>query len=667
MSQTAPVQPVPPRSPDAPLALDYAPPRSFPRWTVRAIVRRVLDLGPLFPLPSVWSFVLVMMCPVATVWLAQRPEPWRLVRSVGLGQTNGSFSNAHHLPRTDSIASMNGDGSLRVWRPWADEPAVNMEIPAAALPPNPPPGRKGQVWWVTASADESKLLGKSELGTYLWDARSGKLLGELNGASLGPDGAKRPHLSLGGLSPDGTRLCVVNDADEVLLYDVSGPGAKLLAKRLLFQRPPPGPPPTTPMPPPPPPVDPIYHVRFTPDGRHILVQRNEPFNLVWGNKPFTWLGDAATLEPRLSWWPPYTQPQDVMFLRGGDRMLALFHGYGDAQEVRLYDLPTSRVLARWPAPDDPTALAVSPDEKRAFVGVSSQAAMILNLEGGGAGRVARRLPVADWLHSAPVVLPDNRRVVVSNLWHRRTGIIDIATGRHVANLGVPDDPGGRRVVPFAPDGRRLAVQTGTRLHVFEQVGKESAWGVFAESRFWLLALCVGLLAGSLWRDALRSRTRRGRHEKPPRRRVTLAAALVVCGGAALVCPFVWLTFGAWILGDPYTWWFDDGWLVWLFLLYLPAGLGLLAGSRLWTAFLFLLLPSSIGAALWLLPRTGWFAEQPERIFDRMWMLPPALVAALQLIWAAGALAGLLALAPALPVFNRPLPTASVARPTGVPA
>ena len=30
---------------------------------------------------------------------------------------------------------------------------------------------------------------------------------------------------------------------------------------------------------------------------------------------------------------------------------------------------------------------------------------------------------------------------------------DVATGRHVANLGVPDDPGGRRVIPFAPDGR----------------------------------------------------------------------------------------------------------------------------------------------------------------------------------------------------------------------
>jgi hypothetical protein len=637
MAQTAEAEPVrvvapaPAPPPQAPLPLDYA--ARLPPGRLRRMWQRVLDLGPIVPRPSILTLTLLVACAAASYWLAHRPEPWRLVRTFGVAPSNGTvFPNVHYLPGADAIASGNTSGSLALWRPWTGEDLRATEPSPAALPPNLPPGLRGQAWWVTASSDESKLLAKSELGDFVWDARSGRLLAELSASYLGADGAKRPYCSLGGLSPDGSRLCIVNDKEELLLYDISGPAAALLARRQL-QRP----------------AmwwgrvnqNPTFHIRYSPDGRHVLVLGD---NMIW-------LGDAATLEQRQFWQPPYCRPSDVTFLRRGERMLTLFHGHGDAQEVRLYDLKSGQVLRRWPVPDDPTMLAVSPDEKRAFVGMSSQAGMVLELDGTGGG-FTRRAPTAEWPEQSPTFFPDNRRMAISQVWQGCPGIIDLATGRHVANLHpvTAEAVFARTIV--SPDGRYVALFTPrTRLDVYEQVGRESAWGVFATWRFWALALCVALLVASLCRDALRSRRRWGRMAPLSRLRKALAALLVTAGGAALICPFVWFALERRVLWDPQVWWEFDGWIVALFLFYLLAGLGLLTGSRLWMALLAAALAGSVALALWLASTSGQFAQRPERIFDRMWMLPPRWMAAAQVSWAALALAGLVALL----VARRPAP------------
>ena len=614
--------PVPALPVAGPVPLNYAGTLTQIPW-FRRILRTLYDLGPLFPRPSLLTLALVLACAAATFHLARRPEAWRPVRGAAVGRANGPFPSTHYLPAIDAIVSANRDGGLRLWRPWTDEVLLETEPPPAALPPNPPPGPKGQSWWVAASADESRLLAKSDLGTFVWDARTGRLVAKLDGAYLGPEAANRPYLSLGGLSPDGSHFCGVNHKGELLLYDLSGngPRAAFLAKQQL----------------PPMPksfgrlvLQPTCHVRFSPDGRHVLVFRDTHL----------WLGHAATLQQVHSFDTPYSRPHDVAFLRGGERMLVLFPGFGGAREVRLYDPHTGRVLRRWPMPDDPTSVAVSPDESRAVVTVIGQAAVVLDLN-DGVGAAPRRAALARWPMSAPAFFADNRRVVAADVWRRQPGVIDLATGRHVANLRVPSYF-ARDAIP-SPDGRQVAVVSGIGIHVFENVKPDSAWGVLAEGRFWFLASCAALLVGSLCRDALRSRRRRGRTTPIPRPRVALVGALVATGGAALLCPAVWLALGLTPDLDLDVWWFDDGWLVWSLVLYLPAGLGLLAGSRMWTALLVALLPASAGVALWLTTQADGFAVRPELIFDRTWLIEPSWVVALHTGWVLLALAGLAAL------------------------
>lgn len=595
----SPGEPVPVQPADAPLPLEYAGARTPrpPLW--RRVLRGLYDLGPVFPKPSLLTLALFLACFPATYWLAHRPQAWRIVSSTPVGQANGPFPNIHYLPQRNAVVSANGVRGLRVWRPWADELLLNTEPPPAALPPNPLPGRQAQSWWVTASDDESKLLAKSDLGTYLWDARTGRLLADLS-TYLAPEGAKRHDFSLGALSPDGSRLCVVNDKDELLLYDVTGAASRLLARRQLTR------PPNifnfvTP--------SPRYHIRFSPDGRRVLATSDTLLRL----------GDADTLEPQQSWEVPYSTSGDVVFLRDGRRMLTLIHGRGGAQEVRLYDLESGAVLRSWKATDDPFELAVSPDERCAVLGVMGQAAMILNLADDAPDAFAGRAPSAEWMYSRPQFFPDGRRVVMCGLSRGDPGVIDLATGRHVATLDLTPDPGGRYVT-ILPGGKRLFVVTGTQLHVIEHVGRESALGMFATVPFWALALCVGLLVASLCRDALRSRRRRGR-APIGRSRAILAGALAAAGGAALICPFVWFALGSRVWFSSYTWWEDDGWLVWLFVLYGLGALGLLAGSRVWTVLLALALAASVKLGPWLASTSGDFALHPERVFDRMWMIP----------------------------------------------
>ena len=610
-----------------PVPLGYAG-LTTPLPRFRRFLRNLYDLGPLFPWPSVPTLVLFVACAGAAYWLSHRPQPWRLVRSYAVPPSNGHFPNLHYLPRADALVSSNATGGLSLWRPWTGEDLSATVPPPAALPPNPPPGLKGQSWRVTASADESKLLAKSDLGEFLWDARNGGFLADLS-TYLGPGAAKRPGFSLGGLSPDGSRLCVVNDKDELLLYDITAPAGRLLARRQLTRPPyplhnPPGTPSV---------VEPRSHLRFSPDGKHVLLVGDT----------MLWLGDAEMLEPRVV-LRQYASPTDAAFLDGGRRLLLGVGGPDDPHEVRLYDTASGVILRRWPALQDLSALNVSPDGRHAVATSGYDVpALVIDLSDGAAP--AARLPHGNWLYWPPAFFPDGRRVVLTDAWRKSPGVYDLATGRHVANLHptAPAAEFGRPIV--SPDGRFVALfSPRTSLDVYEQVGRESAWGVIASPRLWALVACVVLLVASLCRDAWAARRRRGRTVRMPRPRAALAALLAASGAGAVLCPFVWLALGMTTDRDLDVWWFDDGWLVWLLVLYLPAGMGLIAGSRLWSVLLVVLLPASAAVALWLIPQAAEFATRPVRIGDRMWLINPSWMIAFWVSWAALGLAGLLALA-----------------------
>jgi hypothetical protein len=634
----------PPRP--APVPLEYAG-RLPPRWAkLSQIWARIRDLGPLFPWPSLLTLGLFLACVGASYWLHYAPEPWRLLSSHWVGQTNGHLPNVQYLRGVDAVVSPNSAGGLRIWRPWTKDQEVllNTEAPPITLPPNPPPGRKGELWWVRSSADESTLLARSgELGDFIFDARTGRCLAE-HSSYLGPEAAKQPYLTLGDLSPDGSRLCVLNDKHELLIYDITGPKGVLLAQRQMQPLPVPH-------------ANswetPRFRIRFSPDGKAVTLTSEDTL----------WLGDAETLEERLTVPSTFCWYVDLAFIRGGSQFLTIVRAAGDDQ-VRLYETATGKLLRKWQMPGDPSGIVVSPGEERALVALSHQASAVIDLA-QDSDVATRRAAGMAFVNAPPPFFPDGRRAILvsESSWEYPT-LVDTATGRHLGAFYPPGLDWLGPHVMVAADGRHVAFVGRNQLHVYEQVGSDSAWGVLATWSFWTLTLCVALFVASAARDALHTRRRWSRTAPFLRRRVALIVVLLALGGTALVTAFtctalelrVW--WGWSVFFNQVCRWFDDygGWTTCAFAIYLLAALGLLMGSRAWTALLALALLASIGWALWF----AWTVEPvhlPVRVFDRMWVMSPASRAVVHAAWAALAFGGLVALLTkrrlALPPVERP--------------
>jgi hypothetical protein len=207
-------------------------------------------------------------------------------------------------------------------------------------------------------------------------------------------------------------------------------------------------------------------------------------------------------------------------------------------------------------------------------------------------------------------------------------------------------------IQISADGRQLMTEDNFNLHIYQQAGSESKWGVIATWQFWLLVASVAALVISLWRDARCTRQRWGRTTPLSRRRTILAIALVAAGGIAMISPLVSLSghhgYGWNLLGlhtlfnDVTQWWTTGGWLVAIFAFYLFAGLGLVMGGRAWELVVGVMLLASIVIELRLVSQVGEFAEHPQMIYDRAWMLSPTWMAAAQVGWAVCALAALVA-------------------------
>ena len=632
---------------NAPLRLDYAPRTLVNETWLRRWWRTVWSFGPLTSRPSLLTLALFLACCGATWWLAYRPEPWQFVKTFWIGQSNGSYPNVQYLSKLDAIASNRSGGGLHIWRPWTGEELKQLEVPPEALPPNPPPGRRGEVWWLEKSADESKILGKSEIGHYVWDVASGKIVAQWPAPQpawsptpttkpskawpmplgptrndLGDDAARQPYFALGGLSPDGLRLCLINERMELLLYDITARPARLLARKQL----------DVPLPQNITPDIADYRVTFSPDSRWVMLT----------GPSSVWIGDSVALNEHLSVRPTYVM--DVAFLQGGDKLLMVNGGYGWGRRgLLMYDVPAGKLARLWEMDEmeQPYTLALSPDERRAIVGSTHGVGVAVDL----AVPEDRVWPVLqpDPDYGRGTMLPDGRRMIASMLWHYHPGIVDTVTGRHVANLVTPP-PGWSGVSGIASrDGKHIAmVHGGTGLQLFEHVGAESPWGLLATRQFAALVACIALLLASLWRDAVRTR-RRWQRPDLPRRRVLLAGVLVMIGAGPLVCPFVWCAIGRDVILDPSVWGPYGGWLIWVLLANLFAGLGLLVGSRAWTVGTALLLAATLAIAA--VPSWGRaeFVGHSLHVFDRMWLPPPTLVPRIFNTWAIFSALALLAL------------------------
>jgi hypothetical protein len=369
-------------------------------------------------------------------------------------------------------------------------------------------------------------------------------------------------------------------------------------------------------------------------------------------KEMQWTGDATTLNERML-LPGWTAGE-AAFLSEGARLLTLTHKNGEKPELRLYDVAHATVQRRWELPHDSWMLAVSPDERHAMAPFNERSkappGLVFDLAGASAAP-PRALPL-DEMHSVqPAFFPDGRRMMAANVWHSCPGVIDLVTGRHVGSIdALPSWPPywNIRQMIASRDGRFVAIiQPWRQMIVCEHVGDESAWGVMASPWFYLLAACIGLLVASLCRDALRSSRRWNHTARLPRRRKLLAGALAIAGACGLVSPLFWAMWARdylRIVGIDHL--LDNQWLSILLLLHLFAGLGLMTRSRAWTVLLILLLLLDVACGLTLAYAAyEQFATTPRCILDRMWLLSPALMRAVNLAWAALSMGGLLALLP----------------------
>ncbi|HYO08135.1 MAG TPA: WD40 repeat domain-containing protein [Tepidisphaeraceae bacterium] len=626
-----------------PALLEYAGPRPRRRGRTLALLVTIWEWGPWAPRPSWPTGLLLLLCCAAAWWLSYHPQAWRLVRTHNIWRSgpNASFNDwMLHVPAADAVLAVDENRQLRLWRPWTDETLLSIGP------------RTGDIEHLAASGDGSRLITQTTRGeSFLWDGRTGQRLAKLAGGTDSYLGNESGGLTAAALSPDGSRLFMLDGQATLMIWDLTGPNGRLIASQPTsgnrsLVRP---------------------RLSYSPDGRHVLLLDGARM----------WIGNAETLRPTLEGPIGWTDPTPTAFVDGGKRLVAVQTSASSADlEVREHDVETGALLRSWRVGGRPDGrVAVTPDGRWICAGVTFYLAGWIDRAAGPDAKVRPGLP--DALRGEVQFFPDGKRLLATRAFPFYAAVVDVTTGRHVANLRAP----ATRVATswhtaawktiISADARFIAAVDATagQAHVFEHVGVESRWGVVASPRLWLLAALVAALVASLTRDAIDTRRRWGdagraglgtrtgaiQHQESQTassaplahaqedpldavargsrfRRVRTVATftLILTGGVALVSPFVWASLEMW---DAYTWWYNDGWLIWFYVAHLFAGLGLLMRSRAWEVFTRLLLGAGVLFALMFIMSSDEFARSSDRIFDRIWVIRPTWVATASGAWA----------------------------------
>jgi WD40 repeat protein len=511
------------------------------------------------------------------------------------------------MPLHDAVFCIDRNGNAVVWRPWDN--AVLAKLPK---PNNRPIGL------LAASADETKLI----TGTYdelnLWDAGNGTLLLHLAGGTL----SYLPAVAMRGgglmravLSRDGTRLVTLSSGHELSVWDITGPVVRTVARRAL--------------------IDDLGlwpYLEISPDDSHLIIQSvGQTVSIL----------DAQTLSDVLtvSNWDSMTG-RLFQWLDGGQKFIIADDGrrlvnnlvvrsLGYPANVRIFDCRTGKQLAGWTVPDlHPEFVAVGPDEKRVLIAAAdfSTLSAIIDLSNGGSPIIQRMFPSGFPIWGTARFFADNRRVLVSRGWGLEPEIVDVVNGSSLGSLPLPVPKPGFWTPPppvvgllISADGQHVAASLGNGdVKVYDHVGSESRWGLMSSPWFAAMGAIVAATIFSLWKDA----GRQSRLIEPNR----ASAGMVIASFPALMMLCGWIALWR-TSSNPALVHLD--WPV-VFALWLPAGLCIRAGSRIWTL---------IGSALLVISGIAGFilsfssparAQSPFHMFDRMllfsaWQLEPVFI------------------------------------------
>jgi YVTN family beta-propeller protein len=130
----------------------------------------------------------------------------------------------------------------------------------------------------------------------------------------------------------------------------------------------------------------------------------------------------------------------------------LFIACATANQVLAFDTAAQKVTSTWPTPEMPLGLALSPDEKQLFVtcAASKSKVLVIDLaEGNVSATIA-----AGHTANAPVVSPDGKHLFVCNRFNDDVSVIDLAARKELRRIGVQREPVAAAITA---DGKHLLV------------------------------------------------------------------------------------------------------------------------------------------------------------------------------------------------------------------
>ena len=121
-------------------------------------------------------------------------------------------------------------------------------------------------------------------------------------------------------------------------------------------------------------------------------------------------------------------------------------------EVLLFDPAAKKVTARIPVASSPSGLALSADGAHLYVTCAGPVSTVCIVD-TAKRKVTVRLP-AGYQAQSPVLSPDGRTLYVCNRFDNDVSVIDLGTQKEVRRITVPRDPFSAAVTP---DGKQLLV------------------------------------------------------------------------------------------------------------------------------------------------------------------------------------------------------------------
>ena len=377
---------------------------------------------------------------------------WSLEHTL-LGHAD-SVHSAEFSPDGRWIATLSGDGSVRIWETEGCALHVTILSGESRLCPN-----------ASFSPDSRRIVSGKGEREELWDLQSGKCIRSLEGLGVLDWGSVR-------YSPDGTRIVTSGNGDEVArIFDAEtgllrttlrkSPGTSASFGNSSYA--------------------PVKSADFSPDGNLVVTAGYDDTARVW----------EADTGKQIAELRGHTDGvESVSFSPDGRQIVTI----GGDMTTRLWSVPEYKELAVLDSHSDRVfSASYSPDSRRIVTGTNYGKTCVWDT---ASGTLLAELPDHDGASTA-VFSPDGKHILTANDYFAR--VFDAATFVEQARLSGHTE--WVHCANYSPDGQRIVTASMDKTaKVWQRNHPEQWWGLACLPEFWLTFLLAGGLAMSIWRD-----------------------------------------------------------------------------------------------------------------------------------------------------------------------